>query len=179
VKKTDTFTTVSVTPIRSSLSIRFAFLKPTKRATRIKNVPLSFSKPTVTLNKLICLVLMLAVSFAGMRPLLNDLVTPAHLHLPLSSTATGTAINMHEHSSVDRHIHESSFRSVKMIVSIDHETGNDFSAEKSVSKVSFDCDLLATYHRSEIASKSTYGTIAPHVFTSALRQRIDRPPILI
>jgi hypothetical protein len=146
-------------------------------------IPLT--KPTVTLKKLICLVLMLAVGFAGIRLLLNDLVTPAHLHVPVSvagqitALTTSTDMHEHQHTSVHRHIHETSFRSFQMVVTSDHETGDDFSAEKSASKVCFDCDLTGLFHRSEVSSKATFGINTFDALTSTVRPRLDRPPISI
>jgi hypothetical protein len=134
---------------------------------------------TLKLRKLVCLVLVLAVGLAGMRLVLNDLVTPAHIHASTLKPAIGSSTHAHEHhhASVSRHIHDTGFRSFEMVVTSDHETGNDFSAEKSVSKISFDWNFSTSFSLYAINTKHAYDTKASSERASVVSPRLDRPPI--
>jgi hypothetical protein len=134
---------------------------------------------TLKLRKLICVVLVFAVGFAGLRFLLNDLVMPAHIHVSTLTSAISSSTHAHEHhhSSVSRHIHDAGFRSFEMVVTSDHETGNDFNAEKSVSKISFDCNLSTSFSQYVRNFKHTYDVKDSTERASVVSPRLDRPPI--
>jgi hypothetical protein len=136
------------------------------------------AKPNLKIYQPLCIFLMLAVAFAGVRLLLSDLTTPAHLHGRLIGPSVASAqAHEHHHSSVSRHMHEASVRSFEIIVTIDHETGDSFNEEKSVSKISFDCDLALSGQLDPLPSRSVYSVIKMTPLSSVVAPRADRPPI--
>jgi hypothetical protein len=138
-----------------------------------------FIKINVKVCQLLCIALMMAIAFAGVRMLLNDLITPAHIHesSTMPSEALATQMHEHNHENVGRHIHEPSVRSFEMIIASDHETGDHLSAEKSVSKLSFDCDLLAIFLFESGVAQNIYSYVKEMPLVSAVAPRLDRPPI--
>jgi hypothetical protein len=138
-----------------------------------------FTKINVKSFQVLCIALMFAVAFAGVRMLLNDLITPAHVHgrLTMLSEAPAAQVHEHNHENVGRHMHEPSVRSFEMIVTSDHETGDHLSAEKSVSKISFDCDLLAIFIFDSGVAQNIYSVVKRMPLVSFVVPRLDRPPI--